>query len=637
MRANVFSPDPNLLYVIPRDQHSPKSVARILENHPEVRYVSLVGVDLSGHDTDEKIPIGLFLSNIEQILSGGVQTDGSSVVLTDIATLNDAKVDLIADSDVNWFVDYNFDRSDQPDGRPAGTLRIPAFLQHNNQLVCSRSLLLRAQQRFNQTLRQQLKQHPPLSEEIGITPDAINHCWLNLATELEFWVRTPQSEYDREQLSVSQGLKEQYWKRTKGSVRTALEHAIDLLGLYGLKPEMGHKEVGGVQAKLAGSGQFDQIMEQLEIDWQYADALQAADNELFARIFIKEVFRQHGLEASFLAKPIDGVAGSGEHCHVSAFGQLDSGETINLFAPADLDQQYLSRIGWGALMGIMKHYDVISPFITASNDAFKRLKPGFEAPTHPAASLGLDKQTPSRNRTVLLGLVRQQDQSKATRFELRSPNPHTNSYIALAAISQCMLDGIEHAAKSGLDAGQLEQNFSKSAGDPAVYLNQDRQYRCEKDMFEDFDDEQRDQVFGKPPTNVYETLRILLHENEGLTILCQNGVFSDTLLSSYSKAMLTEWEMELRDRILPECLSRVRACKPIHQPSDYDNGLWEEIDALRQQLAKDTQESVCLFNEIRQAMDASNLRLVAQLQQKVEDDLHRLEYLYNRYSANQLN
>ena len=55
------------------------------------------------------------------------------------------------------------------------------------------------------------------------------------------------------------------------------------------------------------------VMEQLEIDWKYASGLQTADNELLARTIVKEVFRMNGLEVSFQAKPILGVAGSGEH------------------------------------------------------------------------------------------------------------------------------------------------------------------------------------------------------------------------------------------------------------------------------------------------------------------------------------
>ena len=53
-----------------------------------------------------------------------------------------------------------------------------------------------------------------------------------------------------EELSTSQVLHEQYWTRTKGKVRTALEETLLLMEDYGFEPEMGHKEVGGVRAKL---------------------------------------------------------------------------------------------------------------------------------------------------------------------------------------------------------------------------------------------------------------------------------------------------------------------------------------------------------------------------------------------------
>jgi len=112
MIRNAFAIQPDLLYVIPRDCHSVDMITRLLTNHPEVRFVSLAGIDLAGNDTDEKIPVNLFLEQIDNYLHGGVQTDGSSVVLPGIATLNDGKVDLIADSSVNWFVDYNYENVD---------------------------------------------------------------------------------------------------------------------------------------------------------------------------------------------------------------------------------------------------------------------------------------------------------------------------------------------------------------------------------------------------------------------------------------------------------------------------------------------------------------------------------------------
>lgn len=88
-----------------------------------------------------KIPIDLFINEMERFFNIGVQTDGSSVVLHGIATLNNARVDLVLDLSVNWFVDYNFEHICEDTGLPIGTLRIPAYLMHNLENVDSRSIL----------------------------------------------------------------------------------------------------------------------------------------------------------------------------------------------------------------------------------------------------------------------------------------------------------------------------------------------------------------------------------------------------------------------------------------------------------------------------------------------------------------
>jgi glutamine synthetase len=124
--------------------------------------------------------------------------------------VNDGKVDLMADADVNWFVDYNYEHLDPETGYPCGTLRIPAFLSHNNALVCSRSLLKRAIDRFDTELKALFHEHPQLCGQWGFLPEELEEITLTSATELEFWVRTPDTDVNREQLSVSQGLKEQY-------------------------------------------------------------------------------------------------------------------------------------------------------------------------------------------------------------------------------------------------------------------------------------------------------------------------------------------------------------------------------------------------------------------------------------------
>lgn len=639
MTCDLLPLHQDLLHTIPAGQHGPDQVRALLQEHPEVRFVSLVGIDHSGHDTDEKIPVGVFLQDIDGFLAGGVQTDGSSVVLPAIATLNDGKVDLVADLDVTWFIDYNHENRDPRSGKPCGTLRIPSFLRHDGLLVDSRAVLRRAVERFDRDLRRLLDEAPEISAQWGVSPRDILSVSLTAATELEFWVRTPDEKGDVERLSVSQGLKEQYWKRTRGVVRTALEQAILVLERYGLQPEMGHKEVGGVMARFTGTGGLDHVMEQLEIDWRYAASLQAADNELFARIFIKEVFRLHGLEATFLAKPMDHVAGSGEHIHVNAMARLADGRRVNLFAPENPACDFLNSIGWGALMGFMKHYDTVGPFITCSNDGFARLKPGFEAPTHAVASLGRDVATVSRNRTVLLGLIRSEGNPLATRFEIRSPNPHTNVYLALAAIYQSMLDGIRHAVRNRRTPGDLQREFFKEPGESALYLDPRRAYRSEEDVFETHTEEERNARFGRPPATVHEAVTLLRSREEGLRILTEGDVFSEPILRSYMVAMLDTWKRELADRILPEALDRVRQTRCLHQSgqdTDLDDTLWETIDALRIRIAKDTLDRPGLSSQIREALERGDDSRVSELQLRLSAALSELDALYLRYRRNQV-
>ncbi|HAW15449.1 MAG TPA: glutamine synthetase, partial [Clostridiales bacterium] len=332
----------DLVCIIPPEKHSVEDITAILEAHPEIKFVSLAAVDLAGNDTDERIPICDFHDHLVNYLNGeAVQTDGSSVVLPGIATLNDGKVDLVPDSEVVWYVDYNYEHIDNKTGLPVGTLRIPSFLYHNGRPVCSRSVLKKSADYFEKRLFDVFENNRDLCEEYGFEPEDLEKITLIMATELEFWVNSPDEKISTEQLSISQTLKEQYWKRTKGVVRTALEQVILVLDNYGFNPEMGHKEVGGVKAAVTSSGDFHSIMEQLEVDWRYSDALQGADYELTARILIKEIFRMHGLEVSFDAKPIPGVAGSGEHTHVNAVAFLKNGKKINLFAPKDMKTDYL--------------------------------------------------------------------------------------------------------------------------------------------------------------------------------------------------------------------------------------------------------------------------------------------------------
>ncbi len=400
---------------------------------------------------------------------------------------------------------------------------------------------------------------------------------------------------------------------------------------------MGHKEVGGVKASLNSSGQFHFIMEQLEVDWKYSDALQGADYELIARILIKEIFRLHGLDVSFNAKPLPGVAGSGEHTHVNAVAYLKSGKKINLFAPEDTTVDFLSRFGWGCLMGIMKHYsNVINPFVSATTDAFERLTPGFEAPTHSVASIGMDVNTPSRNRSVLLGLVRSEDTKYATRFELRAPNPHTNTYLCLASVYQAMLDGIAYAIDSGKDSKTLEAEFIKPYGEPSDYLEKDRLYRCEDDIFEDMDSNERDRLFGTPAATVYESLSTL-KDSSVAEILCRGNVFDDQLINSYYQAMLVRWEMELMEKIIPANLSLIRSITRSDDGSvSYDEKLWNDIEDLKLLLAKDTDVQDSIFTRVKNAVKSGDWEKTSEYQRAMKNAMNELKNKYKTYCDNQI-
>ncbi|MCT4606022.1 MAG: glutamine synthetase [Marinisporobacter sp.] len=637
----LFSENNKLLFLLPASHHSPEAITSILKEHPEIKFISLVGVDLGGNDTDEKIPVNLFLEDIDNFLTCGVQTDGSSVVLPEIATLNNAQVDLIPDRSVNWFVDYNFDHYDPQTNLPVGTLRIPSFLIHNNVKVDSRSILLNAVKHFKSQILNLLKEYPYILEDLNISSiDDIDEVVLTAATELEFWVKTPDDKADIEQLSTSQVLKEQYWKRTVGPVRTAMEQSLLALDQYGLESEMGHKEVGGVKAKLTGNGNFDHIMEQLEIDWKYSTALQCADNELIARDVVKDTFMNNGLEVTFMAKPVEGVAGNGEHHHVGVALKLKNGKMKNLFSPQDMKKDYMSPIGFGALMGLLKNYEVVNPFVTSTNDGFNRLKPGFEAPVCTVCSIGHSPDCLSRNRTVLVGLIRDIEKPMATRFELRAPNPTSNTYLVLASVYQAMLHGIEASLKNQKTSSELAKALSKTAGEDSFYLEKERAYRSEEDVFEDYTEEERNTLFGNPPSTVWDNVINFDKYPEKKSVLLQGNIFNEAIINSYKVAILTQWTTELYNRIIPENMDMVRSYKKLHDHdfvTDLDVVNWEKINHLRYYLMKDSLNKKSLFTKIREAIDREDYETVSTLQLEMSSKMNELNELYIIYKRNLFN
>lgn len=626
----------NLLYVIPANS-TKEEVLELVKAHDEIKFVSLVGIDMAGNDTDEKIPVRIFLKDIDDFYAGtAVQTDGSSVVLTGIATLNNAKVDMPVDPTVNWFVDYNMENYDAETDKPIGTLRIPSFLVHEGKRVDSRAVLADTLTYVKKDLLDLFKKNPKMSGLESVNGADVTDIQFTSATELEFWVKTPLEEAAIEEMSASQVMQEQYWERLHGAVRTAMETCLLEIEKYGLKVEMGHKEVGGLKAQINESGQMTHVCEQLEIDWRFADAVQAADNEIFVRTVVKEVFRAMGLEVSFKAKPMIGLAGNGEHTHIGMAAVTKDGKLHNLFTADDQKKDFMSSVGYGAIMGMLKNYEAINPFVSATNDSLNRLKPGFEAPICVVTSFGTDPAQPSRNRTILAGLIRDLTNPYATRFELRACNPYTNTYLVLAAIYSACFDGIKAAVTHTTD--ELLNEISKDAGETGFYLEKERAYRSEDDVFEDYTDEERDRLFGAPPATVWENMQNFENYPEKKAVVTAGGALNDKIINAFRDGALLRWKTELISRIIPENRDIVRKAKEIKADfvTDQDSYNWNKINGIRTYLAKDSIDEKSLFTLLINALNEGDYATASGLQVEMYDKVEELKALYDSYSKNMI-
>ena len=169
---------------------------------------------------------------------------------------------------------------------------------------------------------------------------------------------------------------------------------------------------------------------QHEIDMRFAEGLTMADNTMTYRIAVKEVAMQHGCYATFMPKPLFGENGSGMHTHQSLF----RGEENAFFDPND--EYYLSAEAKGFIAGLLRHAREMSALFAPSVNSYKRLVPGYEAPVYCAWS--------RRNRSALVRVpVYHPGKEKATRAELRCPDPSCNPYLTYAAFLHAGLDGIE--------------------------------------------------------------------------------------------------------------------------------------------------------------------------------------------------
>ncbi|WCN36490.1 type I glutamate--ammonia ligase [Aneurinibacillus uraniidurans] len=167
---------------------------------------------------------------------------------------------------------------------------------------------------------------------------------------------------------------------------------------------------------------------QHEIDFKYADAVEAADQIQTFKLVVKTIARKHGLHATFMPKPLFGINGSGMHCNLSLFAK---GKNVFEDPSTELG---LSETAMHFLAGIIKHARGFAAITNPTVNSYKRLVPGYEAPCYVAWS--------AKNRSPLVRIPASRGLS--TRIEVRNPDPAANPYLALAVLLASGLDGVEN-------------------------------------------------------------------------------------------------------------------------------------------------------------------------------------------------
>ena len=179
---------------------------------------------------------------------------------------------------------------------------------------------------------------------------------------------------------------------------------------------------------------------QFEMNWEFDDALKTADKHSFFKFMAKSVAEKHGLRATFMPKPIEGLTGNGCHAHISVWDGAGNVAKTNVFADDAMDLG-LSQSGRHFLGGIMKHASALAAITNPTVNSYKRIN----APrTMSGATWAPNTVTwTSNNRTHMVRVP------GPGRFELRLPDGAANPYLLQAVIIAAGLDGVSTNADPG--------------------------------------------------------------------------------------------------------------------------------------------------------------------------------------------
>jgi len=348
-----------------------------------IRFVQLQFTDIIGHVKAVTIPI----HQLEGSVKHGTWFDGSSIEgFTRIA-----ESDQYLMPDMRTFAEIPWQRGDGP----RGTARVicDVFTPRGEPFVGDPRYVLRRQ--------------VDRARKLGYI--------VNMGPELEFFLFRRDEGGKVAPLPHDLAGYFDFSTDLAGEVR---QDMVDALEAFGIRVEAAHHEVA--------AGQH-------EIDFEYADAIQTADNALTFKFTLKAIAQQHGLYATFMPKPIYGINGSGMHTHQSLFSIAES---RNAFA--DADSSYgLSPLAKSYMAGILAHARGMIAVLAPLVNSYKRLVPGYEAPTY------LTWGRTNRSALIRVPMVSPGKSIEGTRVEVRCPDPSSNTYLAFAAMVAAGLDGVE--------------------------------------------------------------------------------------------------------------------------------------------------------------------------------------------------
>ncbi len=224
-----------------------------------------------------------------------------------------------------------------------------------------------------------------------------------------------------------------------------------------------------------------------EIGVKFGNLVEAADNVQKLKYVVKNVAHLNGKTATFMPKPLFGDNGNGMHVHQSLWK-----DGKNLFYDAN-GYANISETARHYIGGVFHHAAAVAALTNASTNSYKRLVPGFEAPSILTYS--------AKNRSASCRIPWGAGE-KSVRIEMRFPDSSSNPYLAFSALMMAGLDGIK--------------NGYEPVGPMDI------------DLFALTLDEIREKGIKQLPHTLREALEALIADNEFL-----QPVFSENFIDTY--------------------------------------------------------------------------------------------------------